>query len=298
MASATTEPLTPIVEYNVSDAAIEQLRERLSGLTINKPSDYEVVRCGIAEIRDLRGRVEKMRVELKAGALEYGRKVDSEAKRITAMLLEIEEPLKLEKQKVDDEKARVKREKEDAERAKIEAELAAKRAAEEAEAARLKAERDAAEKAERERIAAAQAAENARLESERRKLAAAQAIIDEQNRAAAAKLEAERKVIEAERLRMEREEFERQAKARAEQEARDRLAREAEAKREAEVRAAEERKRLAQMAPDKEKLSVLRSAINDLAQPAVISPEARECLADVNDLLNAAVERIDAFSNA
>jgi chromosome segregation ATPase len=295
MGSATTEPLTPIVEYNVSDAAIEQLRVRLEGLTIREPGDYEVVRCGIAEIRDLRGRVEKMRVELKAGALEYGRKVDSEAKRITAMLLEIEEPLKLEKQKVDDEKARIKREKEDAERARIESELAAKRAAEEAEAARVKAERDAAEKAERERIAAEQAAENARLEGERKKLAAAQAIIDEQNRVAAEKLAVERKAIEAERLLMERKEFERQATLRAEQEARDRVAREAEAKRAAEAREAEERRRMAAMAPDKDKLVAMRTAINEIAQPPVISPEAKACVADVNDLLNAAVERIDAF---
>ena len=116
---------THVVEYSVSDAAIDKLRERYSGLTIASTADYERVRLGIGEIRDIRVQVEKTRVELKADALAYGRKVDAEAKRITAMLLEIEEPLKLEKQKVDDEKARVKREKEEAERRRIEADSGA-----------------------------------------------------------------------------------------------------------------------------------------------------------------------------
>ena len=118
----------------VTDAAIDVLRQEYAGLEIKTTADYERVRLAIADVRDRRVTVEKTRVELKAGALEYGRRVDSEAKRITAMLAEIEEPLKAEKQRVDDEKARVKREKEEAERARIEAELKAKREAEEAEA--------------------------------------------------------------------------------------------------------------------------------------------------------------------
>jgi chromosome segregation ATPase len=295
--TAITESLAPVVKYNVSDAAIEELREKYAGLTIRSSKDYEVVRVGLAELRTLRTRVEDTRVELKAGALEYGRAVDSEAKRLKAMLEDIEEPLKIEKQKVDDEKARVKREKEDAARAKLEAELAAKRAAEEAEAARIKAEQDAAEKAERERIAAEQAAENARLAEERKKLAAAQAILDEQNRVAREKVEAELKAIEADRQQMERERFLREAKEKAEKDAREKLEREAAKKKAADEFAASEQRRLAAMAPDKDKLAVLSKAIHDLEVPTVVSPEAMKCLAGVNDLLNQAIEQLDGFCN-
>lgn len=196
---------THVVEYSVSDAAIEKLRERYSGLTIANPADYERVRVAIADVRDIRVQVEKTRVELKADALAYGRKVDAEAKRITALLLEIEETLKLEKQKVDDEKDRVRREKEAAEKARIEAELKAKRDAEEAAA---KAERDriaAEQKAEADRLAkerAALEAERAAAEEERRK---AQSVIDEQNRLERERIEAEQAKLREERERLQRE---------------------------------------------------------------------------------------------
>jgi threonine aldolase len=49
-------------------------------------------------------------VALKADALEYGRVVDSVAKRITAEIESVENVLSAAKQIVDDEKARVKRE--------------------------------------------------------------------------------------------------------------------------------------------------------------------------------------------
>jgi len=51
-------------------------------------------------------------VEFKAKALEYGRSVDSEAKRITVEIEAIEDHLMAEQKKVDDEIARIKFEKE------------------------------------------------------------------------------------------------------------------------------------------------------------------------------------------
>jgi hypothetical protein len=78
-----------------------------------------MARKGIAETRALRVEVEEERKSLKAGALEYGRKVDSEAKRITTSLYEIEDPLKTAKAKVDDEREAKRKAKEDAETARV-----------------------------------------------------------------------------------------------------------------------------------------------------------------------------------
>ncbi len=296
MATLTKERSTPIVEYSVSDAAIEQLRARYTGLTIQSTADYERVRVGIGEVRDIRVQVEKTRVELKADALAYGRKVDTEAKRITGLLLEIEEPLKLEKAKVDDEKARIKREKEEAERAAIAAELKAKLDAEEA-----------AQKAERDRIAAEQQAESDRLAKERAALEAeraaaeeerrkAQAIIDEQNRIAQAKLDEEAAKLKAERERLAREQFEREARERAEADARAKVEREAAEKNAREEREAEEREHRAAMAPDFEKLAAFAKAIEDLPSPDVTTSEAIHYLHHANEHLNQACELLHDFA--
>lgn len=298
---------THVVEYSVSDAAIEKLRERYSGLTIANTADYERVRVGIGEIRDIRVQVEKTRVELKADALAYGRKVDAEAKRITALLLEIEEPLKLEKQKVDDEKARVKREKEEAERRRIEEELRIKREAEEAEVARLKAEQDERDRIERERIAAEQKAEADRLAKERAALEAeraaaeedrrkAQAIIDEQNRLERERIEADQAKLREERERLQREQFEREAKDRAEREAREKLEREAAEKKAREQAEAEERERLAALAPDREKLTAFAETIATIAPPVVKSSEAMHYLERACDHIQQAAVILRSFA--
>lgn len=318
---------THVIEYNVSDAAIEQLGEELSGLTAETPEKYKAVAAGIGRVRTLRVAVEKTRKELKADALAYGRKVDGEAKRITAKLLEIEEPLKLTKQAVDDEKARIKREKEEAERK-----------AREAEEARLRAEQEAKERAERERIKAEQEAEQKRLDAERaelekqrlaqeaelrkqreaeqerqriaqekadaerkaeeEKLRVEREKIEAQQREEQARIEAERKKVEAERLRLEHEKFEREAKERAEREAKEKAEREAEEKRLAEIEAKKEQERLLAMRPDVEKVAAIADAISAIEMPIVLSDEANTFLLDIrHELLNIAEEAQDWATN-
>jgi len=89
-----------IIQYNVSDAAIEELREQYGNVeTVEGDAGLALLKEDIAVVRTLRTSVEAKRKELKKDALEYGRKVDSEAKRITAKLLEIEEPMKAEKER-------------------------------------------------------------------------------------------------------------------------------------------------------------------------------------------------------
>jgi hypothetical protein len=69
---------------------------------------YEEGKTSLAAVRKYRTDLEKKRQEIKAPALAYGKLIDSEAKRITAELLKIEEPLSEAKKVIDDEKKRRK----------------------------------------------------------------------------------------------------------------------------------------------------------------------------------------------
>jgi colicin import membrane protein len=168
-----------LVTYDVSEAWISQIRTNFQDLSAATPGGYEEVRLAIANVRDVRVAIEKRRVELKADALAYGRLVDSEAKRFTTLLLEIEDPLKAKKAAIDDAAARKKAEAEAEKIRAVEAEIAANRAKQEAEA---RAIREAEEK----RLAE----ERAALAAERKKLEAEQAALEEQRRAAIAEAQA------------------------------------------------------------------------------------------------------------
>jgi len=284
---------TPIV-FHVSDARIDEIKRELSGLTIVDSKDYERVTKGIAVCRTLRGQVEKCRKDLKEESLAYGRKVDAEAKRLTAKLEEIEEPLKAEKTRVDEEKERAKREAEEAKRAKLEsrvnalvalkvsishlivadwtdeeftAQLAtAKRLFDEAEQrAKAEAERLAKEEADRQE---AMRLEQLRLDAERAELARLRA---EQEAAAKAERErvdaeqaAERKRLAAEQAKIEEAQRIERAKLDAERAAiqaeKDRLAREQAERDEA------ERQRLAAIKAEEDRKEAER--LNAIAQQA------------------------------
>lgn len=270
-----TQPIVGLVKYDIDEAVLAATRERCETLTADTPKGYEEVRVAIAALRETRTGIEKKRVELKADALDYGRRVDSEAKRLTALIVDIEDPLKAKKAAIDDEKERVKREAEAEKLRALEAEIAANRAKQEAEA---KAIRDAE--------AAKLAAERAALDAERARLATIQADIDkarkaEEDRAATArkieqdridaeraKLDSERRAIDAERQKAERAEFERLAKIRAEKEAAERVEREKveKARREAE---------LAALLPDLDRAKALAAAIRAIVAPKVKSAKLR-----------------------
>lgn len=297
------------VSLGVADETLAELRERFIGLTAETPAKYEQVRAAIADLRTVRVDVEKSRKELKADALEFGKRVDAEAKRITNALLEIEEPLKLEKQRIDDEKDRLRREKAEQERSRIEAELEARRLKAEEERQRIEAER----KAEQDRIEAEQAAERERLALERQELDRQRAEIEAKQREAREaqevieraereRLDAERRQIEAERRQLDqeiraeqerrnREEFERQAKLRAEQEARERLEQERiEAERVAVAMEAEVA-RLDALRPDVDKLRSLVEVLRAIQPPNVTTREGKVlsalAMATISDAANA-----------
>ena len=114
---------------------VEEVRQRLAvfrDIDVQTPSGYKTAVRALAVCRSLRGDIEARRKELKAGALEYGRRVDSAARELCEAVGATEQPLKEEKSAVDAEKARQKAEREEAERVAREAEVARKFAEEQA----------------------------------------------------------------------------------------------------------------------------------------------------------------------
>ena len=117
---------TELQKYNVTDAAIAKLNADYMALAVKGVDDkagYEVVKTARIDIKKRRVEVEKTRVQLKAESLEYGRRVDGEAKRITALLEPIETHLIGQEKIVEDEKERLKAEVEAKETARIQARI-------------------------------------------------------------------------------------------------------------------------------------------------------------------------------
>lgn len=187
---------TAIVEYSKTDAALADLAQRYKGVVFDvtaREGMHTAVK-GRAELRTYRVALEKTRKEIKAPALERCQLIDAEARRITAELAALEDPIdsqiKKEEQRKEDERMAVVR----AEDARIAAEQQAlkdaeeKRMAEErAEIARRQAELD---RAERERL---EADKQARLKIEADERAARQRIEEEQRTARLIQEEEERK---------------------------------------------------------------------------------------------------------
>lgn len=103
--------MTAIAEYTATEAALATLRETYAGRTydVTTTKGMQEAIAGRAELRKLRIALEAKRVELKAPALERTRLIDAEAKRITAELVALEDPIdeqiKAEQQRKEREKA-------------------------------------------------------------------------------------------------------------------------------------------------------------------------------------------------
>lgn len=310
---------TNIIDYNVTNASLAELKEKYGSLRakFGDGMAYKSVTDALSVVRTLRVNVEKKRVELKADALEYGRKVDAEAKRITAALLEIEEPLKANKEEIDAEKERMRAEKARKEQERIESiqariasfvasvaicaskDSAGMRAyindvenrvidesfeefqqqAVDAKADALakmalllagreeQEEQDRKRKEEDERLKA----ERAALEAQRREIEAAQAAAAAAQQAERDRLAAEQRKIDEEKAAIqrqkEREEFERQAVARAEKEAAEKLAAAEAAKKAEAERLAAEKAAADALKPDVDKLQAhIQQAIDGIPE--------------------------------
>jgi len=272
-----------LVKYDVTEEAIAKLVEEFKGTTFDTPAAYEIGRKRIATIRELRGKVEDRRKDLKADSIAFGRRVDEAARLLTNKLKEIEEPLIAARNAVDEEKARIKREAEKAELLALEAKLKADREAAEAKA---KEEREAEQK----RLAE----ERAKLEADKARQELVNAAIAEQQRlegeriaAERAKLEADRKAAEEARAAAQKLEDDRQAELRRQQE-----------ERQAEINARETAERAAAAAPDVDKLKAFEEKVRALVLEvpvAIASEEVRSAFTWANARLLQVADTLAKF---
>lgn len=234
---AATEPVSKypeLIEWRKQDQAIAEMRERYMTLKIDGLDDkkgFAAVHDARMIVKNNRVAVEKKRKELKEDALNYGRLVDSEARRLTAMLESIESHLEAEESAVTDAKEKIKHEAEEARQRALQARmdalaeyqvyrpvaLVSAMAPEEFagllsksktafdERQRLEVEADAKRKEQEEALAA----ERARLEK-----------IKRQQKAKSDRLAAEQKKLDDERLARERAAELEKAKAEAAEKAR------------------------------------------------------------------------------
>lgn len=318
-AQVDPEALAISDNFEITKAKIEAMKQACAGLTIAGIEDrkgYDLVHSHRMQVRDARTGVDKIRKALKEGVLARGRKIDSVAKELTALLVEIEEPLEVEEKRIDAERDRIKAEKQREADAKLQKRIEELQAfgqpftlaeltlmtdtqygflratAEDAfkarEALRIEAE-TALAKVRADEAAKAEAERKAKEEAERieRERVAAQAA---ENAKAASALEEARAA-----LRKEQEEFD--AKRRAqEQAAREEQARkdgEAKAKADVEAKAVADKakseaeaKRLADIqaaSPDADKIFTLAMEVDAWNLPQVSTEAGRNVVAEIEN---------------
>jgi phage-related minor tail protein len=196
-----------LTEFSRVEAGLAALREKHSNVVyeITTTAGMESAKASRAEIREPRFAVERVRKAAKAPLLAIGKRIDSEAARITDAIMAIEGPIDDQIKAEEARKLAEREAKKAAEVEKLRLEAAEKLRAEEermaAERAAIKIEQDrlAADRAKAEQEASA---ERARVRAEQEKLAAQRAAIEAEAAAAKKKADAEvaaqRAAIEAE----------------------------------------------------------------------------------------------------
>lgn len=106
--STDTEGTTAVIEYGVTEAAISKLRAKNATITKVTADNYDELKTNATELQKLRGKVEDKRVTLNADALEHQRAVNTEAKRVTKLIADIENPVKKLKTDYDTEQKAIK----------------------------------------------------------------------------------------------------------------------------------------------------------------------------------------------
>lgn len=255
------EEVKSIEKYSMIEAGLAKLKERHLNVVIDvtTPEGMKAAKEGRAELKRVRLDLEDARVEEKAESLAYGKRVDSEANRIKAVIVPMEDAydnaIKAEEKRVKEielekvralariEEAKAKAIKDEEDRVAAEEKKKFEEAQEKLRLQEIEFERKQKEAAD------AQAKADAEIK-------AAQDKIEQEERERKAKIEAEEKAsrdrIEAaereSRLKIEKEQAE---LARISREANEKIEAEAKAKRDAEQKA--ENERLAKIEAEKVK---------------------------------------------
>lgn len=102
------------IEFNITDTKLAEMSEKFMVLKLTDFNDkvgFNKIVEYRKEVKDVRVNVEKKRKELKAKSLKFGKDVDLEAKRVTALLLVMEDHLIEQENVVKKEKERIQAEK-------------------------------------------------------------------------------------------------------------------------------------------------------------------------------------------
>jgi septal ring factor EnvC (AmiA/AmiB activator) len=315
---------TEVVVYEQNESTLVEAAAKSRGLKILGVDDrkgYELVHAARMELKGYRVEIDKQRKQLTADALEWQRKVNAEAKRLTALIEPVELELHAEEKRVDDERAAIAKRLldermtalaafesvlpasvvedmgdneftavlEDAAQAHESRQRAIRIAQE--EKARLDAEAAAARKAEEQRQAAARAEQDRIQQAERERLAAERAELEQAQaaqRAEANRLAQERAAFEAEQARAARQrELEESRRQAAEQARKDAELMAEIAKQEAEERAArqaEEAARIEKLKPEIERVRAFANSLEQLDVPEVWCADAiRDLIGNARD---------------
>jgi hypothetical protein len=112
---------TAIQEYSPTEQALAELRQKYAAVVFDTSTGQGMTAAkeARAELRGYRVALEKKRVEIKAPALERSRQIDTEAKRLTAEIEALEDPIDAAIKKEEQRKEIEKAAKEQAERDRI-----------------------------------------------------------------------------------------------------------------------------------------------------------------------------------
>lgn len=116
-----TEITHQIKEYSATEAALNELRQKYQGVQFDvvTTAGDKAAREARQTLVKLRTGLEAKRKELKGPALEYAKRIDTEAKRIEAAIRELEEPIDAQIKAEEQRKAAEKAEKERIERERV-----------------------------------------------------------------------------------------------------------------------------------------------------------------------------------
>ena len=110
MNQAIESIVTAPIVYDVTEEGLKALENKWSQVPdVTQKEGYALCEAACKELRTVRVAVEKRRKELKADALEYGRKVDSTAKAISERIEAVENPMKTAKEAEDARKEKINR---------------------------------------------------------------------------------------------------------------------------------------------------------------------------------------------
>ena len=320
-----------LIEYDVTTAAIEEMKKKYTGMKITNIASDKAVRAARTFMVSKRTAVEKRRIELNAEANDWRKKVNDKAKEITALLLPIEEPLQAECKRIDDEIKARREEKEAKEQERIKAiqeksisirNLGVMQGATSSEIrARLtlvtgievsekiyqeftdqavecqkltvaELEKLLNDRLQFEKEEVDRSVEARRLEIQREEQEAAQAKIDEENKTIKDQFAKLEADKKAEKDRKDREEFERKAQEEADIEARKKLEREACERLEKEAAEKEEKARQESLRPDKEKMIAFANDLLDIPNMRSLSTKKAQ------EIIGWAIAELSKLSDA